>query len=277
MPLFMDIHKNVGDDTTPEAVAEAHRADLAAQAPYNVRYLRWWFNRDARSIYCLVDAPSADAAIEVHQRAHGLVPDELIPVEQGEVNDLIGPDEFGPALREDPPDRISTDNAFRTVVFTDLEGSTTMTQRLGDDAALRLIRRHDELMHACLDGHRGHRVKHTGDGLMASFTSVARAVECMIAMQRALAEHNEAAPEHPLWVRMGAAAGEPVADSQDLFGATVQLASRLCAYAQPGQIVVAGVIRDLSMGKTFSFQHHGEVELKGFAEPVRVYEVHWRN
>ncbi len=275
MPLFLDIHRNI-TGVTPNDIAEAHRADVAAQDPYNVKYLRWWFNNELGSIYCLVEAPNANAAIEVHQKAHGLVADEIIPVQVGALDDMIGPDGYGPAVREEPPDRISTDTAFRTIVFTDLEGSTDMTQRLGDEAALRLLRAHDEIMHACLEQHGGRRVKHTGDGLMASFTSVARAIECMIAMQGALAAHSEATPEQPLRARMGAAAGEPVSDREDLFGAAVQLAARLCDQARPGQILVAGVVRDLCIGKTFSFQEQGEVQLKGFSEPVRLFEVRWR-
>jgi class 3 adenylate cyclase len=275
MPLFMDIHKNTKGTSSDEIVA-AHNADLAMQEKYGVKYLRWWFNDDVGSIYCLVDAPSADAAVEVHKHAHGLVPDEIIPVEQGVVDVMIGPDELGPAVREDPPGTVNADTAFRTIVFTDLEGSTSMTQKYGDDVALKMLRTHDEIMERCLELHGGMRVKHTGDGMMASFTSVARAIEATIAMQAALREHSSGMPEAPLRARIGVAAGEPVSDNEDLFGAAVQLAARLCDRAMPGQIVVAGVVRDLCIGKTFGFKDMGNVELKGFSEPVRVYEVDWR-
>lgn len=275
MPLFMDIHKNVRD-TTPEDVAAAHEADLATQAAYGVKYLRWWFNRDLGSIYCLVDAPSAQAANDVHKLAHGLVADEIIEVQSGDFSELMGPDEYGPALREDPVERPpSTDNAFRTIVFTDLQDSTSMTQRLGDEQAFVLMRKHDELMDGCLQTHNGWRVKHTGDGLMAAFGSVARAVDCMVAMQRALVRHSEAQPDVALRARMGAAAGEPVSHNDDLFGATVQLAARLCSDANGGQIIVASVVRDLCMGKRFDFGALGDVQMKGFEEPVRIFEVRW--
>lgn len=274
MPLFMDIHRNVRG-ATPEEIAAAHQADVKAQAAYGVKYLRWWFNRDAGSIYCLVDAPNDRAAMDVHREAHGLLPDEIIPVEPGVVEELIGPDEHGAAVREEPVARISADSAFRTIVFTDLEGSTGMTQRLGDEAALELLQRHDELMEDCLGRHDGRRVKHTGDGLMVAFGSVAKAVQCMIEMQRALVDYNERQPETVLRARMGAAAGEPVEHHNDLFGATVQLASRLCDYGTPGQILVPGVVRDLCIGKGFAFNSIGDIPFKGFDEPVRVYEVRW--
>jgi len=274
MPLFMDIHKNV-KDTTPQDVAAAHHLDVEAQGAYGVKYLRWWFNQELGSLYCLVDAPSAQAAKEVHRKAHGLMADQIIPIEQGDAESFIGPDGYGPAVREDPLGTISADTAFRTIVFTDLEGSTPMTQRLGDEAALELLRTHDELMRHCLEEHNGLRVKHTGDGLMASFTSAAQAIHCMIAMQRALAGHNDARPEVALRSRMGAAAGEPVSHHDDLFGAAVQLAARLCDYGQAGQIVVSGVVRDLCIGKLFNFGDLGERQFKGFEEAVRFYEVRW--
>jgi class 3 adenylate cyclase len=271
----LDIHKNVRD-TTPQDVAAAHHLDVEAQGAYGVKFLRWWFNQELGSLYCLVDAPSAKAANDVHAAAHGLLADEIIPVEAGAVDDFIGPDEHGQAYREDPPDRISTDTVFRTIVFTDLEDSTPLTQRLGDDAYVQLLRTHDDLMATCLDANSGLHVKHMGDGVMASFVSVAKAVQCMIDMQRALAEHNAARPEAALVARMGAAAGEPVSHQGDLFGAAVNLAARLSSHAAPGQIVVAGVVRDLCIGKTFAFQDQGEIELKGFNEPVRVYGVNWQ-
>jgi class 3 adenylate cyclase len=274
MPLYMDIHKGIRD-TTPQELAAAHEQDVATQDSYGVKYLRWWYNRDLGSVYCLVQAPSADAATEVHQAAHGLVADEIIPIEPGDVDGFIGPDENGPALREDPVGTINTDSIFRTIVFTDLEDSTPLTNRIGDDAYLELLRAHDDVMHRSLHANDGMHVKHTGDGMMASFASVAKAVQAMIDMQRGLAEHTSANPTRALRARMGAAAGEPVTHEGDLFGAVVNLASRLSNHAAPGEIVVSGVIRDLCIGKPFTFIERGQAEVKGFHEAQRIYEVRW--
>ena len=76
-------------------------------------------------------------------------------------------------------------------------------------------------------------------------------------------------------LRIGLSAGEPVAENKDLFGATVQLAARLCAGAEPEQVLVPSVVRELCLGKKLPFKDHGERELKGFNHPVRVYEVAW--
>ena len=82
MPLFMDVHRKV-PGLTAEAVARAHAADVETQGRYGVKYLRYWFNEALGSVYCLIEAPDADAAVTVHQEAHGLVADEITEVEEG--------------------------------------------------------------------------------------------------------------------------------------------------------------------------------------------------
>lgn len=82
MPLFMDTHEKV-DGLTAEAVAGAHQRDLEVQNKHGVRYLRYWFNEPAGRVYCLVDAPTKEAAATVHREAHGLVADEIVEVKEG--------------------------------------------------------------------------------------------------------------------------------------------------------------------------------------------------
>jgi hypothetical protein len=82
MPLYMDLH-TVNGGTLADDVAKAHMADLRTQAKYGVQYLRYWVNEDPGKIFCLVDAPSIDAAAAVHREAHGLIADEIYPVREG--------------------------------------------------------------------------------------------------------------------------------------------------------------------------------------------------
>ncbi len=165
--------------------------------------------------------------------------------------------------------------AFRTILFTDVEGSTALTQRLGDAKARDLLREHERIVRDALKAHGGSEVKTMGDGFMASFSSATKALECAIAMQRAFAEHNESA-EELIKVRVGLNAGEPIAEDEDLFGTAVNEAARITAAAQGGEILVANVVRELAKGKDFLFADRGEANLKGFDEPVRLYEVRWR-
>jgi len=111
---------------------------------------------------------------------------------------------------------------------------------------------------------------------MASFPFASRALECAIAMARAFAAHNDENPDTPIRVRIGLNAGEPVAEDEDLFGTAVQVAARVCAHAEPCQILASNVVQELAAGKGFVFGDEGDVALKGFERPVRLYEVSWQ-
>ncbi len=164
---------------------------------------------------------------------------------------------------------------IHTILFTDVEGSTALTDRLGDAKARELLRDHERMVREALKAHGGSEVKALGDGFMASFSSATKALECAIAVQRAFAKHNESA-EEPILVRIGLNAGEPIAEDDDLFGTAVNEAARITATANGGEILVSNVVRELAKGKDFLFADRGEASLKGFDEPVRLYEVSWR-
>ena len=162
---------------------------------------------------------------------------------------------------------------FRTVLFTDLVGHTEMMQRLGDAKGREVLRDHERITRDVLKVHGGTEVKTMGDGFMASFSSVTKAVECAIALQRAFPEREG----EPLSIRVGLNAGEPIEEDGDLFGATVILASRIAAKAGGGEILVPETVRVLCSGKGFLFADRGEFVAKGFEGPVRIYEVSWRD
>jgi len=169
--------------------------------------------------------------------------------------------------------------AFRTILFTDVEGSTALTERLGDTKAREVLRNHERIVREALRAHGGAEVKTMGDGFMASFSSATRALECAIAMQRAFAEYNAGVGVQglaPLQIRIGLNAGEPIAEDEDLFGTAVILAARIAAKADGGEILASDVVRQLVAGKGFLFSDRGDVALRGFEDPVRLYEVRWR-
>jgi len=163
-----------------------------------------------------------------------------------------------------------------TILFTDVEGSTALTERLGDAKAREVLRNHERIVREALRAHGGAEVKAMGDGFMASFSSATRALECAIAMQRAFAAHDDEHPETPIRVRIGLNAGEPIAEEADLFGTAVIMAARIAAQAKGGEILASDVVRQLVAGKGFLFADRGEVALRGFEDPVRLYEVRWR-
>jgi class 3 adenylate cyclase len=166
------------------------------------------------------------------------------------------------------------ESAFRAILFTDIVDSTRLTQQLGDRAAMRFLRAHDSVVRPALARFGGSEVKHTGDGIMAAFTSAFQAVSAAMQIQRGL--RDEPAHGH-LHVRVGVAAGEPVTERNDLFGAAVQQAARLCASAAPDCIVVSSGVHDLCRGKGIRFSDGGPIEVKGFDEPIGHFEVQWRD
>lgn len=163
-----------------------------------------------------------------------------------------------------------------TIVFTDMVGSTDLTDALGDAGAQEAVRAHNAIVRAVLARLDGREVKHTGDGIMATFAVAANGVAAAIEIQRGVTEHNAANADLPIHLRVGLNAGEAIAEENDYFGATVQLAARLCAFADENQIVCSSIVRDLCAGKAFSFGPLGSVKVKGVKEPVSAYEIRWR-
>jgi class 3 adenylate cyclase len=160
---------------------------------------------------------------------------------------------------------------FRAIMFTDLVDFTALTSRLGDAAAMGLLRTYNALMRQALAAHGGREVKHTGDGIMASFASVSGALRAAADIQRAFADQAAHSPQgQAMTVRIGLAAGEPIEEDGDLFGASVQLASRLCALAAPAQVLAAESVREAAGDGEPTLSDMGLHTVKGFAQPVRV-------
>ena len=138
---------------------------------------------------------------------------------------------LAPLAEERGNDGAGRSQSFQTILFTDLESSTALTQRLGDEGAQEVLRGHNTTVRKALEAHGGREVKHTGDGIMAAFPSAVRAVEAALQVQRDLAGGE-------VRVRIGLNAGEPIAEDDDLFGTAVQLAARICDRAEPGQVQI---------------------------------------
>jgi class 3 adenylate cyclase len=274
MPLFMDRHYVEG--ATRRAISDAHERDLTLQDKYNLKFHTYWFDEDRSTAFCLIEAPDRDVIRAAHNEAHGLVPYEIVEVDPSIVEAFLGriKDPTPADTNKTASDLI--DAAFRAIMFTDLEGSTLMTTTLGDSKALHLLHVHNAITRNALRETGGQEVKHTGDGIMASFVDVPQAVGCAIAIQRAFADHNLNHPDEALQLRIGIDAGEPIEEEGDFFGNTVQLAARLCSHAAPSQILVADEVRNLCQDIEFSFEDMGEITLKGFEEAVRVFAVDWR-
>jgi len=165
---------------------------------------------------------------------------------------------------------------MRSVLFTDLVGSTELRVRVGEDQAENLRRTHDRLLADAVISHGGQVVKGLGDGILATFQSAADAVSAAEAIQQAVDLHAHQQPEQAFAVRVGISAGDVTVESSDVFGVPVVEASRLCAAAAGGEILAAELVRTLSRGRgNHIFEPMGNLELKGLPEPVPACRVPW--
>jgi len=164
-----------------------------------------------------------------------------------------------------------------TVLFTDIAGSTAMTQALGDAGAQKVVRAHNRVVRDALTDHSGKEIKHTGDGIMASFAKTTDSVAASIQMQRETMIHNQQNPDLPLHLKIGLNAGEPISEDNDLFGSTVQMSARIVDKAQADEIFVSEIVRGICDGKGYKFVNRGGYEMKGFSEPPTLFEVVWRD
>ncbi len=270
MPIYLDRHDDLGGISAVE-VAAAHMRDLAVQDQYGVKYLTYWFDHNKQKSWCLVDAPSADAATSVHAEAHSMVANRVILADPATVHRYLGAEAAdGPPAWN--PDGVN-ETPLRTILFTDIVGSTDAANRLGDETAMAMVRAHNGIVRDQLAVFAGREVKHTGDGIMASFESVTRAIECSLGIQQRLRERNLDPNVHAVHVRIGLAAGEPISEDDDLFGTAVNLAARICNAAEPGSVYVSNAVRELAIGKQYEFEQVADLTLKGFPESVAVARV----
>jgi len=272
VPLFMDRHYIKG--ATQHAIQNAHTADLAVQDKYLVKFITYWFDETRSTAFCLVDSPDRESITHAHAEAHGEIPNEIIEVNPAVVEAFLGRIKDPAPPCEGSAER-KNDSAFRTILCTDLQESTAMAVRLGDTRALHLLHVHNAITRNALKAHEGREARHTGDGIIASFTSAKRGVECAIAIQKMFRAHNDQNPDDAMHVRIGLNAGEPIEEDNTLFGTTVILAVRICAFAQPNGIVVSQLVRDECGESDFSFSEGLEAHLKGFDHPIGLAEVIW--
>lgn len=267
MPLYLDVHRNLGAVTAND-VALAHLKDMEVQDKYAVRYHRYWFNEETGAVFCLCEGPDADTCVRVHREAHGLVADDIIEVEPRLVEAFLaaGTNNNGAATTAEG----SIDSGFRVVLFTAIDNFTGVAAT-GDDAAMRLMHAHDRIVREGLRRHHGHEIKHTGEGIMACFSSVGNALRFAedVLQECATARETEVPPE----LRIGVAAGEPVEQNRDLFGVSVASARRITELAPAGGVLVSGAVRELAVGKGFHFNDYETIQIKGIAEPVALYRL----
>jgi class 3 adenylate cyclase len=164
------------------------------------------------------------------------------------------------------------------ILFSDIEDSTILTERLGDERWLEVLREHNSIFREQIARHEGYEVKSQGDGFMLAFPDPCEALECAIGVQRAFAERDREGEAEVLRVRIGLHTGEVISEEGDYFGKNVILAARIAAQARGGEILVSQELREAAAagnGNGLRFDDGRELELKGLAGSHTVYRADW--
>jgi class 3 adenylate cyclase len=167
-------------------------------------------------------------------------------------------------------------DGMMTIVFTDVEGSTEMLERLGEDPWFEMMMDHNRLVRTTVSHHGGKVVKSQGDGFMVLFASATAALGFAIALQRALLRHNPGSPDEPLRVRIGMHTGSVLQAEEDYLGRAVVLAARITGRARGGEILVSEACRDYTehVG-SWRYGRPAELSLKGLTSIQRVFPLDW--
>jgi serine/threonine protein kinase len=163
-----------------------------------------------------------------------------------------------------------------SILFSDIENSTMMTERLGDLRAQEVLHQHNDMVRKQVAEHKGFEVKSMGDGFMVAFSSARRALLCAIGIQRAVTDYSSQHPTQPVRVRIGLHTGEAISEGGDFFGKSVIMAARIASKARAGEILVSSVFKAVTeTAGDLQFDQGYDVELKGLAGSYRVHRVLW--
>jgi class 3 adenylate cyclase len=161
-----------------------------------------------------------------------------------------------------------------TLLFSDIQGSTELNERLGDTRWLELLRTHHRIVRGQVQAYGGFEVKVQGDGFMVAFPGARRAVQCARAIQATIGAEFERQSEGPVLVRIGLHTGEVLKEEDDFYGKNVVLAARIAEHARGGEILASAVVRELAQsGGDITFDDEREVQLKGLAGTYRIFRV----
>ncbi len=277
MPIYMDVHIVPG--VKARDVAGAHRQDLLHQEEYGCSCMTYWIDEGRESVFCLIEAPSKEAVIEIHNRAHGLIPHKIIEVNSTVVESFLGR-VYDPAEAEVSEEglKIINDPSLRILLVTKTTDPVLLHYKLGREKAHELLSAHNRLIRKNLALHGGREVENEGSGFIISFTSAARAVSCALAIQ----EEMPVTDADTIGFRMSINSGEPVQKSDKLFGDTLQLAEYVCSIAKYFRVAMTSSVKELVSKDQFHYRKNHFLTLAPQDEALlqllfNVLEENWQD
>lgn len=246
MPLFMDYH--IISDIDIDVVKQGHVADKSVQDKYGVRYIQFWVNQEAGTLFCLIEAPDKESCERVHQEAHGNIACQIVKVESGFFKLFMGEShqlDDGIVVGKNG----DLDKAYRFVLAIDILGNTRaidsedLSQLIFPDNPKKLIRQ-------ILPVYEGREIKNIYyDGLLCVFTQADEAMDCAFEIQKEFLNRRSNSKDES-WnfsFKMGVGGGQPVTVSDQLFDKTIRIAQRLSFIAGEGEIVASNIVRKCSL------------------------------
>jgi AraC-like DNA-binding protein len=236
----MDVHIVPG--VKARNVAEAHRQDLLHQEEYGCKCMTYWIDESRESIFCLIEAPDKDAVKEMHHKAHGLIPHKIIEVSSGVVQSFLGRI-YDPEEAEISSDglKVFSDPSYRVLLVTKTIDPVLLQFKLGIQEVNELLKEHNKIVRKNASEWEGTEVEHGGTGFILSFSSAAKAISCALSIQADL----PASLRDTLGFKMSLNGGEPIENSNKLFGDTIQLAQQMCSLPKSFKVAVASSVKEL--------------------------------
>lgn len=245
MPLFMDYH--IISDISIDAVKRGHMADRSVQDKHGVKYIQFWVNQEAGTIFCLIEAPDKESCEAVHQEAHGNIACNIVKVESGFYKLVMGESpkvDHGIVLAKDG----NLDKAYRFALVINLQEITKAT---GSDDLAHLMTpdKPKKLIRQIIPSYEGREIRQgDSDGILCVFTEADEAIGCAIEIQKELSKRMENRDDESWNIRfkIGVGGGQPVTMSDQFFEETIELTQRLSLIADDGGIVASNMVRKLS-------------------------------
>ncbi len=240
MPIYMDIHEVPGIEAID--AAEAHRKDMLIQAEYQCKCMTYWVDVARGVAFCLIEAPDKSIVEEIHRKSHGLVPNKVIEVKTDLVESFLG-------RINDPEDAQVTDTglkvfsgtASRILMVTQLMDRVLLQHKLGAGKTGKLMDSVKTNLRKAISASGGRIAQDAGNRHITSFSSAPTAVACALEIRKNLPEEVRALAG----CTIGLHAGDPVAESDKLFGDTIRLARYLCTLTSNNGIVVSSGVKEM--------------------------------
>ena len=262
-PIYLDPQQYI--------IGNSPGADIVLDNPYISRH-HAQISMDGDQI----EFAAGQVVIRFEQQASGTLVLDAVPPPFGSKPGTLklGAAPAGSEPKPADQQRLTAPDGTVTIMFSDIEGSTAMTERLGDQKAQEVINGHNSTVRQQLAAYGGFEVKAQGDGFMVAFPSARRAVLCALAVQNAITEYSDKNPETQIRVRIGLHTGEAIKEEDDFFGKNVILAARIADQAQGGEILVSSLLKQLTESAgDIKFDEGRDVVLKGLSETQRVHVV----